>query len=354
MPAGGLAPCGPSPRPATRAGRTRRSGPSGGWINGNGSHYDEGVAHSARRPFATSALLALIAVVALVVAGLGGCSTSTSSGSGKPLVVATTTQLADFARVVGGDDVEVYGLLRPNLDAHDFEPSPADLDALARADVVVENGLGLEPWLTAAVKASGTTTAVIDTSKGAHLLAQDASGDGTNPHLWFDPRNARVMVDHVADAVAAAVPNHAAAVRARATAYDAELARLDTWIAAQLRDLPNKKLVTDHDALPYYVHRYGLTFVGSVIPSFDSSAEVSAADLNDLADRIAAQGVKAVFTEQSLPTKTAEALARKAGVEVVSGEDGLYGDSLGPNGSAGATYLTMMRHNTATLVEHLS
>ena len=282
---------------------------------------------------------------------LGACGSGSSSApTGKPLVVATTTQLADFARVVGGNNFEVYALLRPNLEAHDFEPSPADLDALARADVIVKNGLGLEPWLDAAVKSSGTKTAVTDTSVGAHLLPDDPS----NPHIWFDPRNAQVMTRHVADAITAAAPDHAADIEANTQAYDKQLVTLDSWIAQQLDDLSNKKLVTDHNAFAYYVNRYRLTFVGSVIPSFDSSAEVSPAALNDLAAAIRRQGVKAVFAEQSLPAKAAKALARQAGIKVISGADGLYGDSLGPKGSTGATYLTMMRHNTTTLVENLS
>ncbi len=334
-----------------------------------------------------------LALVAVSLVGLGACGSETggAGSSGKPLVVATTTQLADFATVVGGDDVEVYAMLRPNVDAHDFEPSPADLDALARADVILENGLGLEEWLDAAVEASGTDTEVVDTSEGATLLegahdhADDEGHEGEteeehaehadedhaddeahttddghdhegewNPHLWFDPRNAQVMVGHVADAIAAAAPDAADAVQERAEAYDAELVELDTWIAEQIDGLTDKQLVTDHDAFPYYVDRYGMEFVGSVIPSFDSSAEISPADLTALAKAIDERGVKAVFTERSLPPKSAEALARQADVEVVSGDDGLYGDSLGPKGSDGATYLTMMRHNTTSIVEHLS
>ena len=112
--------------------------------------------------------------------------------------------------------------------------------------------------------------------------------------------------------------------------------------------------MTDHDAFGYYVARYGLTFVGSVIPGFDSTAEVSAGDLNRLVERVRAEGVRAVFTERSLPARAARVLARRAGVEVVTGDDGLYGDSLGPADSDGATYLAMMRHNTNSIVEHLS
>ena len=265
-------------------------------------------------------------------------------------MVATTTQIADFARVVGGPDVEVHQLLAPNVDAHDFEPSPADLDALARADVILANGLGLEPWLGAAVRSSGTHTAVTVTSAGANIRHRDGSPD---PHLWFDPTNAQTMVGHVADAIAAADPTHGEAIRSRARAYDAQLVTLDRWIAARIATIDQPKLVTDHDAFGYYVARYHLSFVGSIIPSFDSAAEVSPASLDRLAQRVRAQQVPAVFTERSLPPRAAQALARKAGVEVVTGDQGLYGDSLGPSGSDGGTYLKMMRHNTTSIVTHL-
>jgi zinc/manganese transport system substrate-binding protein len=115
----------------------------------------------------------------------------------------------------------------------------------------------------------------------------------------------------------------------------------------------DRKLVTNHDAFGYYIDRYQLEFVGSIIPSFDTSAELSAKDVDDIVAKIKQTGTKAVFSESSLPPKTAEAIARQAGVKVVAGEDALYGDTLGPEGSAGDTYLKMETHNTDTIVKAL-
>lgn len=321
-----------------------------------------------RRPAPTSTRGVAALTLAVALWAVPACGSGSGSGSDRPLVVATTTQLADFARTIGGDAVEVHGLLRPNVDAHDFDPSPADLDALARADVIVANGVGLEPWLDAAVEASGTSTAVTDASEGALLIAGDEEDDGhdhesesadhghdgANPHLWLDPENARVMAANVAEAIAAAVPEgEEAGVAQRADDYDSELVALDTEIRDLLADLPDRQLVTDHDAFPYFAAHYDLEVVGSIIPSFDSAAEVSAGDLQELADAIEEAGVRVVFTEQSLPPDAADALARLVDVTVVSGDDGLYADSLGPAGSPGATYLEMMRHNAATIERHL-
>ncbi|GAB3884074.1 hypothetical protein GCM10027612_17230 [Microbispora bryophytorum subsp. camponoti] len=111
--------------------------------------------------------------------------------------------------------------------------------------------------------------------------------------------------------------------------------------------------MTNHDAFGYYLDRYKLTFVGSIIPSFDTSAELSAKQVADLVAEIKATGVVAIFSEASLPPKTAEAVGREAGVTVVAGQDALYGDSLSPEGSAGATYLQMEEHNTDTIVNAL-
>jgi ABC-type Zn uptake system ZnuABC Zn-binding protein ZnuA len=296
----------------------------------------------------------LAAVLAAVLAG--GCSTSKPAGSaagteGRLRVVATTTQVADFAANVGGGRVQVTSLLKPNLDAHDYEPSPADVAAIARADLVVENGAGLESWLHDTITSSGFHGPVVDTSHGVRLRQV---GGATDPHIWQNPRNAQVMVANIERAMAAADPADAGVFRANKAAYTKQLQALDAQVQRQIDSLANKKLVTNHDAFGYYIDRYHLQFVGSVIPSFDSSAELSGRDIADLVAKIKATRVKAVFSETSLPPRAAETIAHEAGVKVVEGADGLYGDSLGPPGSDGDTYLKMIRHNTRTIVNNLS
>jgi ABC-type Zn uptake system ZnuABC Zn-binding protein ZnuA len=298
----------------------------------------------------------LLVVVGLSVLG-AGCSTNQPAGSadGTPgrilRVVATTTQVADFARNIGGDRVQVTSLFKPNVDAHDYEPSPADIDIIARADVVIENGAGLESWLHDTIESSGYDGPVVDTSQGVRLRQLGGQPD---PHIWQNPRNAQVMVANIERALAGADPADASVFRANLAGYTKQLQALDVEVQRQIESLANRKLVTNHDAFGYYIDRYGLQFVGSVIPSFDTSAELSGRDIRDLVAKIKATGVKAVFSETSLPPKTAETIAREAGVKVVEGEDALYGDSLGPPGSDGDTYLKMVRHNTRTIVHNLS
>jgi zinc/manganese transport system substrate-binding protein/manganese/iron transport system substrate-binding protein len=266
-------------------------------------------------------------------------------------VVATTTQVADFARNIGGDRVQVTSLFKPNLDAHDYEPSPADIETIARADVVIENGAGLESWLHDTIESSGYDGPVVDTSQGVRLRQLGGQPD---PHIWQNPRNAMIMVANIERALAGADPADAEVFQTNLAAYTKQLQALDAEVQRQLDSLANRKLVTNHDAFGYYLDRYHLQFVGSVIPSFDTSAELSGRDIRDLVAKIKATGVKAVFSETSLPPRTAETIAREAGVKVVEGEDALYGDSLGRPGSDGDTYLKMVRHNTGTIVHNLS
>jgi ABC-type Zn uptake system ZnuABC Zn-binding protein ZnuA len=298
----------------------------------------------------------LVAVVGVTVLA-AGCATNQPTSSadrtqGRTLqVVATTTQVADFAANVGGDRVQVTSLFKPNVDPHDFEPSPADIDTIARADLVIENGAGLETWLHDTIASSGFHGPLVDTSQGVRLRQV---GGATDPHIWQNPRNAQVMVANIERALAAADPADAGVFRANLATYTKQLQALDAEVQRQIDSLANKKLVTNHDAFGYYIDRYGLQFVGSVIPSFDTSAELSGRDIRDLVAKIKATKVKAVFSETSLPPRTAETIAREAGVKVVEGEDALYGDSLGPAGSDGDTYLKMIRHNTQTIVSNLS
>ena len=305
-------------------------------------------------------MAAVVAAGALVLAGTCGSAGSGPSpaGSDKLDVVATTPVVADFVRNVGGDRVHVVQILKPGVDPHDYEASPADIQAIADADLVVKSGVGLEAaWLDDTVSSAGYGGEVVDASRGVTVRRGNGTDEqqGGDPHIWHDPANARVMVADIAAALAAKDPAGKAGYERSAAAYDAKLAALDTENKAEIGTIPiaERKLVTNHDAFGYYCARYGIEFVGSIIPSFDTSAELSGKELSDLVTKIEQTGVRAVFSESSLPPKTARTVATEAGVQVVEGEDSLYADGLGPVGSPGGTYLGAERHNTATIVKAL-
>jgi zinc/manganese transport system substrate-binding protein len=295
------------------------------------------------------------AVLAVVAAGCG--STSTGNSAGKVDVVATTTQIGDWARTVGGEDVAVHQLLQPNTDPHEYEPRPADVAALAGADVVFTNGDGLDDWIADLIDEAGGDPDVVSlTERLAHHLPGEATGPERSehdPHWWHDPRNAIAAVNEIEAALGRADPSARAGFARREMAYEHKLVTLDREIARCIDRLPpaRRKLVTDHDAFGYFASRYGLDMVGAVIPAQTTQAQPSARDLTRLAEVVRHEQVVSVFPESSLSPKLARAIARETGA--AAGLT-LYGDTLGPEGSSADTYLKMEATNARTIALGLS
>ncbi len=306
------------------------------------------------------ALAAALLVVCVVSAAACSKDDEASTSTTKPptttklRVVTTTPILTDFATIIGGDRVEVYNVVKPNADPHDYEPTPADITALGTADVIIKNGLGLETWFDDTMKNAESDALVVDASDGITPRYENVNGvREADPHIWHSPLNARLMVANIREGLMTADANDSKIFQDNERAYDAQLDALRTEIARSISPLPNKNLVTNHDSLGYYVDEFKLNYVGSVIPSFDSQAELSSVEITELVAKIKAQNVKAVFSESSLPSKTAETIASEAGVKVVQGPDALYGDSLGAPGTDADTYLKMERHNTNVIASNL-
>ncbi len=269
-------------------------------------------------------------------------------------VVATTTQVGDFVKNVGGNRIELITILKPNADPHDYEPTADDSKALASAQIVFTNGIGLDEWLDKLIQNSGTKAKKVVTSDGIKPRPgegeEEKEGD---PHIWFSVDNVKVMVDNISKGLSGLDAAGAAVYQANVTAYKEQLDKLDKDIKVQIATIPeaDRKLVTNHDAFGYYLDRYGIKFIGSVIPSFDSTAEPSAKDLADLVVKIKAEKVKAIFTESSLNPKLEQQIAAQAGIKIFSN---LYGDTLGDAGSDGDTYIKMMQTNTKNIVAGLT
>ncbi len=304
-------------------------------------------------------VLLAVALVPALAAGvaLSGCSATSTSpepgASGKLAVIATTTQIGDLVRSVGGDAVTVHQILKPNVDPHEYEPTPADIASIGTATVVVKNGIGLEPWLDQTLSAAGFTGTTVDASTGITLRHGD---EGDDPHIWHNPRNVVTMAATIADAFIKADSGHADQYRAQLKSYQDKLIELDASITAKLATIPpaQRVLVTNHDAFGYYIDHYQLKFIGSIIPSFDTSAELSGTAIEQLVAKIKSTGVKAVFSESSLPPKTAQAIAERAGIKVEAGDDSLFADTLGPAGSSGSTIIDSLTHNTDVIVKALT
>lgn len=275
-----------------------------------------------------------LAVVGLTVV-LAGCSPSGTPAATGPTpapdalrVIATTTVLADLVAQVGSPNVIVSSIVPKGGVVETFDPSPQDVASISEADLIVMNGLGLDEWLEPVARTAAPDVPIVRLAEDLPGVAYvtDAETNGSNPHLWLDIANADRYVLRLTETVAQAHPARAAEIRADGAAYSARLQDLDRWVREQVATIPpaNRKLVSFHEAFPYFAQAYGLDIVGSVVgvPGQDPSAGEVAA----LVDAIRASGARAVFTEAGFNPELAEAIAADAGVVV---ESDLYNDSLG-------------------------
>jgi ABC-type Zn uptake system ZnuABC Zn-binding protein ZnuA len=275
-----------------------------------------------------SRALALAGLALALAASSAGCG-STSASDGKLTVVTSTTVFADLVGSVGGDLVSATSLVPKNADVHTFEPRPADMKAVASASLLVMNGLGLDDWMEKTItNAAPEGTPVVKLAEdlpGVELLPGETEGT-QNPHLWLDVKYAQLYADRIAAALKQVDPAHAADYDSNATAYAQELEGLDAWVRAQIATVPeaNRKIVTFHDAFPYYAREYGLTVVGVAVEA--PGQEPSAAETAALIDAIKASGAKAIFSEAQFPTTLVDQLAAETGATVVSD---LYSGALG-------------------------
>jgi zinc/manganese transport system substrate-binding protein len=290
-------------------------------------------------------------VVVLAATALSGCGNGGGGSGSGVTVVATTTQVADFVRNVGGRRVDVHQILKPNADPHEYEPRPSDVKSVADAQLVVRSGGDVDDWLQEVIDNAGADVPVLTLSEHVRTRKDDA-GD-VDPHWWQDPRNAELAVQAIHGALASADPAGAAAYRRNAARYLDRLRRLDRQTAACIDRIPRRlrKLVTTHDALGYYAARYGLEVIGAVIPSLSTQAQPSAGDIQRLVDQIERTGVKAIYPESSINPKLEQAIARESGATTGAP---LWADTLGPEGSTGATYIDSIAANTAAIVDGLS
>jgi zinc/manganese transport system substrate-binding protein len=302
-------------------------------------------------PIAVAALVAGLALVA------GGCGEDSplSSGDASASAVATTTQVADMVRAVGGDRLEVRQLLQPNSDPHGYEPRPSDAVAVADSDLVFQSGGDLDEWLGGLIESSGSDARRVELIQAIPVVASKRHdhGDAADPHWWQDPRNVIVAVAAIRDALIAADPGGRDVYEANASAYAERLRRLDRDVAACIRAIPlaQRKLVTTHDALGYYADRYDIEVVGALIPSRSTAAQPSAGDTHELVDQIEREDVRAIFPESSIDPELERALSRETGATVGRA---LWADTLGPAGSNGETYVESIQSNTAALVDGLT
>ena len=262
-------------------------------------------------------------------------------------VVASFSILGDMVEQVVGDHATVTTIVGPDADAHVYQPSVADVRAVADADVIFVNGLGFETWSDALIRESGSKGSVHVATEGVTPLLVDGEVD---PHAWNALTNGVIYVRNIAAVLSDTMPKHADDIAANAASYIAELEALDAATRAQLATLPaaRRTVVTAHDAFGYLADAYGLNFLAPV--GIDTEAEPSARELAALIDQIKAEGVAALFVENITSPALVQQVADETGLNI-GGR--LFSDALSERGGPATSYLSMFEHNLGTLVKAL-
>ncbi len=286
--------------------------------------------------------------------------------SGRLRVVASLYPLYDFARAVGGGNADVSLMLPPGVEPHSFEPKPADMVMLNKADIFIYTNQYMEPWVEDLLK--GTDRArflMVDASRGVDFFEQSerkhaeagrlhrtlhARGEGVDPHIWLDFGNAKMMVDTIRDAFIIRDPAHKDAYRSNAEQYRSKLDALDGKYRNALSGCKKKVMVDGgHATFGYLARRYGLTYVAAYGISPD--AEPTARDLARISSVLRQNGLQYLFYEELLTPRIAETLARETGASLLRlhGAHNVSREEL----IAGTTFLDFMEQNLAQMLRGL-
>jgi zinc/manganese transport system substrate-binding protein len=285
---------------------------------------------------------------------LVGVMLSTSVGHAQLRVATSFSILEDLVKNVGGSRVTITNFVPRNGDAHTYQPTTQDVKNLSKARLVFVNGLGLEAWFQKLLQNAAGQAKVVTVSSGlkTRTLSVGEERGEIDPHLWWNLQNVIGYVKNIQVALGAADPSGKAIFSANAARYISALQGLDTWTVKEVQKIPvqNRKIVTNHDAFGYFAARYGFQIIGNVIPSFGTESEPSAKETAALIDSIRKNGVKAIFTENTVPPKLAGQIAAETGAKI---PPPLYTDALGNIGSAGDTFLKAFKYNVTTVVSAL-
>lgn len=290
----------------------------------------------------------------------GSCQSDRTQGSrpAKPLVVCTTTMIADLARQIGGDDVQVVAIMKPGVDPHIYDPTPEDSIWFRKADLVLVNGLHLEGKMMDMIAGVGAKAVELAEHPGIEIRKKTSQA-APDPHVWWDARNFKRFAEQVRDALKRIVPAGAPAFEQRATAYIARLDAVDAAIRRSIGTIPEPRryMVTSHDAFYYYGAAYGLD-VDAVL-GISTDAQANAGEQGRLAQIVAKRKIPAIFHETSVSAAQNQLvdgirrLVKEKFNHEVKIAGPLHSDSLGNVGSGAETYIDAILSNTRMIVEAL-
>jgi manganese/zinc/iron transport system substrate-binding protein len=289
---------------------------------------------------------------------LCGCN-RTKENNGKLNIVTTTTMITDLVNNIGGDSVNVEGLMGSGVDPHLYKASEGDVTKLVNADIIFYNGLHLEGKLVEVFEkmgsASKTPIALAEVLDKSTLIGSDYFASNYDPHVWFDITYYKQFAEKVTSVLSEKNPENASYFDSNKLKYLTKLEQLQTVIKAKIETLPQEKriLVTAHDAFNYFGKAYDFEVVG--LQGLSTATEAGVQDVQKLATFIIAKKIKAIFVESSVPKRTIEALqeaVKSKGHNVEIGGT-LYSDALGNAGTVEGTYIGMFDYNVNTIVNAL-
>lgn len=283
---------------------------------------------------------ALLAALALAACSSQGPA---AAGDGRIRVLTTISTFNSFVSAVGGAHVSVTSLVPVGASPETYQPTPQDAATLAEAQLLVENGAGLETWLARTIRSVGAPKLKIVVGSAGLPVVEG------NPHLWMDPQNAKHYVAAIRDGLIALDPEHAAEYRANTARYDAKLDALTARIAARYRAIPPQRrvMIVYHNAFQYYNARFGIRTLGVIETS--PGQDPNPQQIARLIDLAKAHGVHAIFSEPEYSPKLAQQVAGSANISIV---DNLYDDSIGTNARV-ADYLSMLDYDTAIIARSM-
>lgn len=294
----------------------------------------------------------------LALAGVLSGPVMADEDEGPLQLVATTAMIADVLREVGGERVEVQGLMGPGVDPHLYRQTRHDVTAMTRADAVFWNGLNLEAQLRNFLSRLAERTPVFALGEAVPVeqrLADEAYPDQPDPHVWMDPGRWQWVVEGIRDALADLAPDHAQEFEARTEAYLAELEALDGYAAEVLDSVPasSRVLVTAHDAFGYFGNAYEFEVMG--IQGFSTESEAGLARIESLVDVLVDRRIGAIFIESSVSDRNVQALVEGAAAEGWTVEIGgeLFSDAMGSAATYEGTWLGMFDHNVTLIARAL-
>lgn len=302
----------------------------------------------------------LIGMVAVFLAGCQWTATEAGKEDTDALqIVTTTTMVTDLVEQIGGEHVQVEGLMGPGVDPHGYQATASDVIDMMEADVVVHNGLHLEAQLGevfSGLDQQGKEVLVLEESiPEENLLASDDTTEAYDPHIWFSVENWKHSAAYIAEKLSAIDPEHAEDYQTNNRQYQKELDELEDYITARIEEVPEESryLITAHDAFHYFGEAFGFDVIG--LQGLNTQTEAGTRDVSNLAQFVADHRIKAVFVESSVPTRTIESLqeaVHQRGWEVTIGGE-LFSDALGDAAQNAETYVKMYRSNIDTIVDAL-